>query len=359
MIATQLATYLALNKIDGIGVKFFQRIEAAYPDITALLRCTEPELMALGFKEKQLQQWRNIPWNVIEKELKWAEQSHCHILQWHDPAYPRLLREIHRPPVILYVKGELDALNRMTLAIVGTRHPTPYGKNNAQQFAQQLGSIGFCIASGLAIGIDGIAHHSVLSSPAGTIAVVATGLDQVYPERHKNLAEKIIGNGAIISEFPFNTPPRQENFPRRNRIISGLSRGVLVIEAAVKSGSLITARYAMEQGREVFAIPGMIHNPHTQGCHALIRQGAVLVHHVDDILEELGMNPPTKKPAEKKPTPPAEPGSLLSYLDYGIPTSIDKLIEQSRLSTAEIMSQLLILELAGQIQRMPNGGYCR
>lgn len=369
MIPTPLATYLALNKIDGFGVKHFMHFEKNYPDITQILTLSDAELIALGWQEKHIHQWRNLSWKSIETELTWAEKPDCHILNWHDPAYPRLLKEIHRPPVILYVRGQCDALNRTSMGIVGTRHPTPYGRENAKTFSQQLAEIGFCISSGLAIGIDGVAHQSALPYPTGTTAVVATGLDQIYPIRHQKLAHAILENGAIVSEFPFKTPPRAENFPRRNRIISGLSRGVLVIEAALKSGSLITARYAMEQGREVFAIPGSIQNTQTHGCHELIRQGAVLVNNIDNILEELNIgfskeitkntleiapkNTTLSKASNNKNYP------LLEYLDSSTPTSIDKLIEQSGLLPAIVIEQLLTLELLELIQKAPSGGYYR
>lgn len=357
MIKTNLATYLALNKIDGFGVKYIQHFEKMYADITQILTLSNPELLQLGWQEKHINQWRSLSWKTIEDELNWASQPHHYIFHWHDKAYPRLLKEIHRPPVILYIQGQLDAITPQTIAIVGTRHPTPYGKQNAAYFSQQLAEIGFCIASGLAIGIDGIAHQSALPSPAGTVAVVATGLDQVYPERHKNLAKNILENGAIISEFSFKTSPRPENFPRRNRIISGLSRGVLVIEAALKSGSLITARYAIEQGREVFAIPGIIQNPHTHGCHSLIQQGAVLVNSLNDILDELAIQMPSqpKDVPEMSNTTPHSP--LLDHIDYGVAVSIDTLIERSGSTYDSVITELLTLELSGLIQKSSNGGY--
>lgn len=367
MINTQLATYLALNKIDGIGIRYIQNLEKNYSDMTQILKLSYQDLLRSGWKEKQIKQWQSLSWNVIEQELKWAEKPKNHILHWHDPNYPRLLKEIHRPPVILYVQGQLDSLNRTSIAIVGSRHPSGYGRENTTYFTRQLAESGFCICSGLAIGIDGIAHQTALSYPTGTIAVVATGLDQVYPERHKNLAKSILENGAIVSEFSFQTSPRPDNFPRRNRIISGLSRGVLVIEAALKSGSLITARYAMEQNREVFAIPGIIQNAQAQGCHALIRQGAVLVNSFNDILEELTLLPnrtisvSADKVAENISLNAENSNNfpILKHIDYGIPISIDALVVQTGMATNEITAQLLTLELSGIIKKGENGGYYR
>jgi DNA processing protein len=357
MIKTTLAAYVALNKINGIGVKHILAIEKKYADITQILSFTDNDFLQLAWNEKHIQQWRNLSWNSIEQELSWANQPHCHILHWHDPLYPSLLKEIHYPPPVLYIKGNVDAIHQPIMAIIGTRHPTEYGKQNAAHFSHKLAELGFCIASGLAIGIDGIAHQHALSFPSSTVAVVATGLDQIYPYRHQSLASKILENGAIISEFPFKTPPRPEYFPRRNRIISGLSQGVLVIEAALKSGSLITARYAMEQGREVFAIPGIIQNPATHGCHALIRQGAVLVNSVNDILEELGVEiTPSKNISSEKSIQTAE-STLLQYLDYGIATPMDVIIARSGLTASEITTELFTLELSGMISKTPDGYY--
>ena len=359
MIHTSLAIYIALNKIHGFGTKHILHFEKKYPDITQVLTLSDKELTQLGWSEKQIQQWRNLSWQLIENELNWANHPRCHIIHWHSPYYPTFLKTIHSPPAILYVQGELDALYRPTLAIVGTRHPTAYGKQNAAHFSQQLAESGFCIASGLAIGIDGIAHQHALPYSSNTLAVVATGLDQIYPERHRPLAEKIIEKGALVSEFPFKTPPRPENFPRRNRIISGLSQGILVIEAALKSGSLITARYAMEQGREVFAIPGIIQNPHTHGCHSLIRQGAVLVNSIDNIFEELGYSVSIHQKNEQENTSEISRHTILKHIDYGISTSLDMLIERSGLAPDKIVTELLSLELSDIIEKTEDGGSYR
>ena len=205
----------------------------------------------------------------------------------HCNEYPALLKRIDNPPPILYIKGNYTLLNDPQLAIIGSRNPTQSGTDNATSFARHLGKTGLCITSGLALGIDGSAHQGALLGNAPTIAVIATGIDRVYPAAHRDLAHKIVENGAIVSEFPIGTQPKAENFPRRNRIISGLSYGTLVVEAALQSGSLITARLAMEQNREVFAIPSSIHNPLAKGCHQLIRQGAKLVETAEDILEEM------------------------------------------------------------------------
>jgi DNA processing protein len=225
---------------------------------------------------------------ALKPELDWLGAPQHHLLVWSDPDYPPLLREIPDPPVMLYVMGDRRVLARPQLAIVGSRNPTPVGRENARAFAKSLAEAGLVITSGMALGIDGAAHRGALEAGGQTIAVAGTGLDRVYPPRHRDLAHDIARHGALVSEFPLGTPPRPENFPVRNRLISGLSLGTLVVEAALQSRALITARLATEQGREVLAIPGSIHSPQSRGCHALIRQGAKLVETARDILEELG-----------------------------------------------------------------------
>ena len=223
--------------------------------------------------------------------LTWLATPGNYLLTLADAAYPPALLEIPDPPPLLYAKGKLKQLDLAALAIVGSRHATLQGEKNAKDFARALSNAGYCVVSGLAMGIDGAAHRGALQGSSGTIAVVGTGLDIVYPARHRKLAHQIAENGLLLSEFPLGTPSMPQNFPRRNRIISGLSHGCLVVEANLQSGSLITARLATEQGREVFAIPGSIHSPLAKGCHKLIKQGAKLVDSIHDILEELGGAP--------------------------------------------------------------------
>jgi len=252
-------------------------------------------------------------------------------------------------------------LNQPQIAIVGSRNPSPQGVQTAQQFATTLAQYGFVITSGLALGIDAAAHQGALAASGRTIAVAGTGLDRVYPARHKQLATDILQHGTIISEFPPGTAAKANHFPRRNRIISGLCLGLLVVEAAKQSGSLITARLALEQNREVFAIPGSIHNPLARGCNALIRQGAKLVETTDDIFEELGQynQQPTNKPAENfKTTLDPEQENLLNLVQFS-PTTIDYLIEETGLSIEIISSILLVLELEGYIASQPGSSYIR
>ncbi len=301
---------------------------------------------------------------AAEQELAWLEQPNHHLITLSDPRYPKRLREIADPPAALYVIGEPDLLSATQLGIVGSRNPTPGGSETAHAFAGYLAQSGLTITSGLALGVDAAAHRGALQAGGKTIAVAGTGLDRVYPARHRELAHEIVGQGALISEFPLGTPALALNFPRRNRIISGLSLGVLVVEAALQSGSLITARLAAEQGREVFAIPGSIHNPLARGCHALIRQGAKLVETAADILEELGPIAQTIAPMHEIDTGNVTPGldvealTLLDCLGFD-PTPVDSLIERSGLTPEAVSSMLLVLELQGHVVAAPGGHYTR
>lgn len=273
------------------------------------------------------------------------------------PDYPALLREIDTPPALLFVKGDISALHLPQIAIVGSRHHSTAGQQNALAFARHLAGSGFTITSGLALGIDGAAHQGALET-GSTIAVLGTGPDIIYPRRHQALyADIIVKGGAIVSEFPPGTPPRAGNFPQRNRIISGLSLGVLVVEAALKSGSLITARLAMEQGREVFTIPGSIHNPSAKGCHQLIRQGATLVETADDIISELGGLLAYKAQGTRQITTPNNTSSLDDTARHALdklgfdPTDLDTLTARTQLSPAVLGGLLVQLELEGWVEQ--------
>ncbi len=274
-----------------------------------------------------------------------------------DAAYPHALLESPDPPLLLYAIGRLELLHAPALAIVGSRNASVQGRHNASAFAAHLGAAGFTIVSGLALGIDGAAHEGALGSAGSTIAVVATGLDQVYPRRHLALAGRIAAEGLLLSEHPLGTPPLRENFPQRNRIIAGLTRGTLVVEATLQSGSLITARLAVEAGREVFAIPGSIHSPQAKGCHALIKQGAKLVETAQDVLEELGVAE-APAPASAGEPVPERPDPLLDAMGHD-PIVLDELIARTGWSAAELAAKLLDLELAGRIERLPGQRFQR
>jgi DNA processing protein len=298
--------------------------------------------------------------SAFAADLAWLAEEGHHLITWSDPDYPPLLREISDPPAALYVNGQRESLNNPQLAIVGSRNPTPLGAQNATAFARALAHSGFAITSGLALGIDAAAHRGALAAEGMTIAVAGTGLDRIYPSRHRELAHAIAQRGALVSEFPIGTPARAGNFPVRNRLISGLSLGVLVVEAAVRSGSLITARLAGEQGREVFALPGSIHSPLARGCHALIRQGAKLVETAEHILEEIGPLAQIALGEGRTEVPTNTPElarlerRLLQCLGYD-PMHMDTVIDRSGLTADTVSSILLQLELRGLVLAGPSG----
>ena len=285
----------------------------------------------------------------------WLAHPAHEIIAWDDPDYPRALLELGFAPPALFFVGRRELLNRPALAIVGSRNSTAQGAENARAFAHALAQAGLTIVSGLAIGVDAAAHTGALTAAGSTLAVVGTGLDRVYPASNRELAHRIAEGGGLISEFPPGTPPREKNFPRRNRLISGLARGVLVVEAALSSGSLITARYAGEQGREVFAIPGSIHSPLSKGCHKLIREGAKLVQTAQDILEELGMSPSAADAAtQKKPPATAAERNVLDALG-GDSADVDTLVARTALPPDVVVAAITNLELTGQVAAIPGG----
>lgn len=350
----ELRYWLALMRAPGIGSVHFQRLLDYYGSPRALFESApsatdgDPTLPA-----RTRAYFKRPYWKQVDTDLHWAEADDRHIIVLHDPRYPLLLREIPDPPPLLFVRGNPALLAVPQLAIVGSRNPSAGGRQSAQDFAHQLALAGLTITSGLALGIDAASHLGALEAGKTTLAVAGTGPDRIYPARHRELAQRLVEHGAMISEFPPGTPPVASNFPRRNRIISGLSFGTLVIEAALQSGSLITARLAAEQGREVFAIPGSIHNPLARGCHALIRQGAKLTETVIDILEELGPLAATSRTASTAPTPiqrPTDPptNSLINDMGYE-PASIDTLVVRSGLTPEVVSSMLLTLELQGRV----------
>jgi DNA processing protein len=293
-----------------------------------------------------------------------TQDASRHFVVFTDVDYPALLREIPDPPLALYVIGDRSCLAQSQLAIVGSRNPTPAGLENARQFAHNFAQSGLVITSGLALGVDGAAHRGALEAGGATIAVCGTGLDRIYPARHRDLAHAIVRSGALISEFALGTPPRPQHFPIRNRLISGLSLGVLVIEAALESGSLITARLALEQGRDVFAIPGSIHSPNARGCHALIRQGAKLVETAQDVTEELtALAQFTQTAIRNEPVPnvpdlSTDAAHVFECLGHD-PATLDALVERSGLTAGVVSSMLVALELRGLIAAMPGGQFQR
>jgi DNA processing protein len=295
---------------------------------------------------------------AVERGLEWASGPGRHIVTLADDSYPRLLLEISDPPPLLYTVGRLELLRQPSLAMVGSRNASAQGERNAESFAQALSDAGFTIVSGLALGIDAAAHRGGLGGRGSTIAVLGTGIDIRYPRRNAPLAEEIGARGLLVSEFPLGTGPIASNFPRRNRLISGLAQGCLVVEAALASGSLITARAAADQGREVFALPGSIHSPLSKGCHALIKTGAKLVESAEDVLAELGGFRASASASTTAATGEQPAGGLLAHMGHD-PVDVDSLCTRAGISAEQVSSELLRLELDGRITSLPGGLYQR
>ena len=350
-----LAAWLRLTLIPGIGGETQRKLLAAFGLPEAVFAAGRLAARAVvGSRADLLFDFD--PSEAVDRSLAWASQPGHSILTLADTAYPAALLEIADPPNVLYVRGNAALLQQRGLGVVGSRNATPQGIQTAEIFARALAAAGLSIISGLALGIDAAAHRGALAAGGKTVAVIGTGADRLYPARNKELALAIAEHGAIVSEFPLGTPAIAANFPRRNRIISGLARGVLVVEAAPESGSLITARLAAEQGREVFAIPGSIHSPVARGCHKLIKQGAKLVETAQDVLEELGSFTVDSSPTEPPPSDSETP--VLSALGHD-PCSLDDLLERTGYSTDQLLTELLMLELAGQLATLPGNRYQR
>jgi len=366
MGSDRLRAWLMLAHAPGFGPRTVARLIERFGDPVRILGAGRSELEAAGLKTALADAILSPREAAADADMEWAEQDGAHILCRDDPRYPPLLAQLSAAPILLYLRGDPGVLADPMLAIVGSRNPTPSGWETTRDFADYLAACGLTIASGLAIGIDGAAHEGALAN-GRTVAVLGTGPDRIYPAAHRDLARRIVEIGALVTEYPPGSKAIGRNFPRRNRIISGLSLGTLVTEAALKSGSLITARYAMEQGREVFAIPGSIHNPVARGCHALLRDGAKLVESAADVLEELapllgpftadhGMSAGTGDVAAAGPDP--EHRLLLEALGHD-PVSPDDLIRRTGLPAESVASILLLLELEGYVSSCPGGRYCR
>lgn len=355
-----LPYFLALNRIKQVGPRIVSKLYSRWPNLRDLFQTAQLTLEQEGLPPWLAQEITHFDFSQVDSDLIWLNGD-CsnHILTRESMEYPALLKEIADPPVVLYAKGQLSCLSQPTLAIVGSRKPSITGLDNAKHFAQQLAQHQLTIVSGLALGIDAQAHQGCLSAAGQTIAVLGTGIDCIYPRRHHQLAADIQEKGLLISEFPLKSPPIPGHFPQRNRIISGLSLIILVIEAAIKSGSLITARMAIEQNRDVLAIPGSIHNPLARGCHYLLQQGAKLVTSVQDVLDELQIE---CKPAIEdgdKPVISLASGNknLVKFIGFEM-TSIDQIILRSGFNVETVTSELAELELQGAIISVP-GGYMR
>jgi DNA processing protein len=347
-----LASWIVLSQIPGLGNEGLRRLLLAFGSPESVLNASVSSLSNYVKPSVARAIAEDVDESFLAPVAAWLEDPLNRIFTIADAEYPQSLLNTIDPPLFLYVKGRTDLLNARALAVVGSRNATAQGIRNAEAFSKSASDAGLCIVSGMAHGIDSAAHIGGLEGTGSSIAVVGTGLDKVYPAANRELAHRLAQAGAIISEFPLGTPPLASNFPRRNRIISGLSLGCLVVEASVQSGSLITARMALEQGREVFAIPGSIHSPQSKGCHALIKQGAKLVENARDILEELGYRGGSAATATVTEHP------LFVHLGFD-PLDVESLVQRSGLTIGELSAILLQLELDGMIASLPGGLYQR
>jgi DNA processing protein len=371
VVTEGLAEWVRLEQTAGVGPETARKLlsafglpESIFSASFSALQKVVSERVALALTTAPSAQTQAL----VERTLDWANQPGNFVLTLAESDYPRLLLDIPDPPTMLYAKGRISLLSMLSVAVVGSRNATGQGIANAEKFSEALSHAGFSTVSGMALGIDAAAHQGSLRNygkhpvdAGSTIAVIGTGIDIVYPARNRNLAHQIAADGCIVSEYPLGMPAIPANFPRRNRIISGLARGTLVVEAAAQSGSLITARMAAEQGREVFAIPGSIHSPLSKGCHQLIRQGAKLVESAQDILEELGPSivaPSLPIAKIYQPAPHGDDNVLLTMMGFD-PVDVNTLSIRSGRDAATLSAQLLTLELEGAIEMLPGGIFRR
>ena len=365
---------LLFNRFPGMGISAYWKLIKLFGTIENVF-AQSPTILKPYFNENAfqlLQQYLHDPQqceltNLVVADLTWCEQNTVHVVHESSDLYPMLLRETKRAPNILYVRGDVDILSFPQIAVVGSRNPSPIGKRAAEEFSSHLAENGFVVTSGLALGVDTYAHSGVVNVHPKTIAVMGCGIDQIYPQRNKLLAEQILAQGgAIISEFPVGTLPQSQNFPQRNRVISGLSYGTLVVEAAIKSGSLITARFALQQNREVFAIPGSIHNPMSRGCHALIKNGATLVETGQDIVDQVqgfllrekeSMQASLELFPEKQTARLLNDNQVLACIGFEV-TEVDIIADRTSLPINALLVELMELELAGFVTNC-GAGYMR
>ncbi|EDY87163.1 DNA protecting protein DprA [gamma proteobacterium HTCC5015] len=369
----ELSAWLRLWLAPNLGAATSARLVSTAGSAPAVLRMRPNQLRECGLSDEAIAflQAEQSPASVAQAR-DWVEaESARHLIYRGHPDYPPQLEDIARPPAVLAVLGDVSLLRDPQLAMVGSRSASRQGAESARAFAKHLAAQGLVMTSGLALGIDGACHEGALASTGSTVAVMATGADRVYPAKHRDLAHRIVAEGgALVTEFPLGSTPQKSHFPQRNRVIAGLSTGVLVVEATLRSGSLITARFAQEQGREVFAMPGSIHQPTAKGCHALIKQGAKLVESAEDILEELapqlrarlaeGVETSVSASEALSADPPLDSDheALLQAMGFD-PVTLDALVQQTDFDASELASMLLILELEGRVSAEPGGRYQR
>jgi DNA processing protein len=366
--AEDVFAWMALSRAPALDVSILSAALQRLGGIAGFIESSDAAWQSAGVPAVARGYLKSVAAAPSSVERAWIQSPHHHLIAFTDPRYPSSLRVLQRPPIALYVAGDAEVLNEPQLAIVGSRNPTPGGRDTAFDFAESLAARGLSITSGLAEGIDSAAHRGALAAQGITLAVLGNGIDGVYPHSNRRLSEEIRFRGALLSEFPLGTPPRRENFPQRNRIIAALSLGTLVVEAARRSGSLITARLAGDQNRELFAVPGSIHNPLSRGCHELIRQGAKLTETVADILSELnfsaffdhgrGPSGSLDSAGELAAGMDKEHKILLDALGFD-PADLDMLVVRTGFKAEAVSSMMLILELEGHVQAAPGGRYSR
>ncbi|MDF1827957.1 MAG: DNA-processing protein DprA [Legionellaceae bacterium] len=349
---------LVLNRLPHVGPRTIAKLLRRWPEPQNIFNLSLTELLHAGVPERLANILLQANIKLIDRDLRWQDKANHTLLTWFDAAYPALLKEIPDAPPVLYALGDMTSLKGTKLAMVGTRTPTITGAETAWQFARDLGEQGVTIVSGLARGVDGEAHRGCLAGQGRTIAVLGTGIDCNYPRQHAKLKEEIQEKGLVLSEFPLGTPPAAGHFPRRNRIISGLSGATLVIECSLNSGSLITAHLALEQNRNVMALPGSIHNPEAKGCHALLQQGAALVTSPQEVLQELCVERTFRERGnDVSLSAVGDEGSLIAYISFDV-TTVDKIVDRSNIPVEDVMNDLAELELMGHVKAVP-GGYIR
>jgi DNA processing protein len=366
--ADEMFAWMALSRAPALDVPILSAAFETLGGVAGLIESSDEARQSAGIPAPARAYLRSAAGSPSTAERAWLQSPHHHLVAFTDPRYPASLRVLQRRPIALYVAGQPEVLNDPQLSIVGSRNPTPAGRDTAFAFAESLAACGLAITSGLADGIDSAAHRGALAAQGITLAVLGNGIDSIYPRGNRRLGEEIAFRGALISEFPLGTPPRRENFPQRNRLIASLSLGTLVVEAARRSGSLITARLAGDHNRELFAVPGSIHNPLSRGCHELIRQGAKLTETAADILSELNFSAffERGRRASGRPDSAAELESgmdkehkiLLDALGFD-PADLDMLIVRTGFKAEAVSSMMLILELEGHVQAAPGGRYSR
>lgn len=350
---------LRLSLTPGIGATTYRLLLERFSSASSILKATRKELEEVPGIGPKLSESiaRSIETADVEGELRLAQEHGVKIVPYNSEGYPRNLKSIYDPPLVLYIKGDISPSDILSMAVVGSRRCTYYGQSQAERIARLLGQRGFTIVSGLARGIDTAAHQGAIKAKARTIAVMGCGLTRIYPRENRDLAEKITQQGAMVSELPLQTPPDDRNFPPRNRLISGLSLGVVVVEAGLRSGSLITAHWALEQGKEVFAVPGQVDSPYSRGTHRLIKEGAKLVEDITDIIEELGPLAETIMTREEETQ---DPRSLamntnekkVFALLSSTPKAIDQITQESGLPAANVSSTLTVLEIRKLVKQL-------